>query len=231
MTALTAPLDRVDPHRIHLQRFLLLCLFLCYPLARMVPVDWGWENGVVENTQVVVLLSGLLFACRAWLRGPKDDAAMLALSAIPIWMLLAGREMSWGAVFLPPLGFGPDGPIYSSKILPYRPLVPVIGGLLLLASLAIGWRNGVHRHLKRIIAQRRFPWLCVVIVLGAALGSTIGEGHLPAFARDLVGRSEVLEEMAECVGYLAMVTAQGVLLRFQAPLKADARLAAAGVAD
>lgn len=50
MNALSAQLDRVDPHRVTLQRFLLLCLFLCYPLSRMVPVEWGWENGVVENT-------------------------------------------------------------------------------------------------------------------------------------------------------------------------------------
>jgi len=227
MNALSAPFDRIDPDRIYLQRFLLLCLFLCYPLSLAVPVTWGWENGVVENTQVVVLLGGLFFACRAWLRGPKDEAAMLALCAIPIWLLLAGREMSWGAVFMPPLGFSPDGPIYSSKVLPYRPLVPFIGGLLVLASLVIGWRHGLHRHLKNIFVQRRFPWLCVLIVLGAALGSTIGEGHLPAFARGLVERSEVLEEMAECVGYLAMVTAQSVLLRYKAPAKAGAPAVAA----
>ena len=231
MNPLSAYLDRADPHRVTLQRFLLLCLFLCYPLSRMVPVDWGWENGVVENTQVVVLLAGLFFACRGWLRKPKDASSMLALCAIPVWMILAGREMSWGAVFLPPLGFGPDGPIYSSSILPYRPAVPVVAGLLVLASLVVGWRNGVHRHLKNIVANRAFPWMCVVIVLGAALGSTIGEGHLPGFARDLVDRSEVLEEMAECVGYLAMVTAQSVLLRYKAPVKAGSRVAQAGALD
>lgn len=154
---------------------------------------------------------------------------MLALCALPIWMILAGRELSWGSVFLPPLGFGPDGPIYSSKVLPYRPAVPVVAGLLVLASLAVGWRTGVHRHLKNIVAQRRFPWMCVVIVLGAALGSTIGEGHLPAFARDFVTRSEVLEEMAECVGYLAMVTAQGVLLRYKAPVQTAAKAQAGTV--
>lgn len=223
MNPLSAHFDRIDPRRIYLQRFLLLCLFLCYPLSRMVPVEWGWENGVVENTQVVVLLAGLFFAARAWLRGPNDVRSALALCAIPIWMILAGREMSWGAVFLPPLGFSPDGPVYSSSILPYRPAVPFVAGLLVLASLAVGWRRGVHRHLKQIVAHRAFPWLCVVIVLGAALGSTIGEGHLPSFARDLIKRSEVLEEMAECVGYLAMVTAQSVLLRYQAPALAGAR--------
>ena len=223
MQPLSARLDRADPNRTHVQRLLLLCLFLCFPLSRVIPLEWSWENGVIENAQVVVLLAGLVFAGQAWRRGLKDGAAMLGLCAMPVWFLLASRELSWGAVFLPPLGFTPDGPVYSSSILPYRPAVPFVAGLLVLASLAIGWRRGVHRHLKNIVAHRAFPWLCVLIVLGAALGSTIGEGHLPSFARDLVKRSEVLEEMAECVGYLAMVTAQSVLLRFKAPALAGAR--------
>ena len=41
MNPLSAQFDRIDPRRIYLQRFLLLCLFLCYPLSRMVPVAWG----------------------------------------------------------------------------------------------------------------------------------------------------------------------------------------------
>lgn len=179
------------------------------------PVSWGWENGPVENAQVLVLLAGLYFACRAWRGGANSKPAMLALCVIPIWLILVGRELSWGSVFLDPLGHGPDGPIYSSRVLWYRPMVPPLAGLLVLGSLFIAWRHQLHRYLAGILAARRFPWLCVFIVLGAALGSTIGEGHLPAFARDLIARSEVLEEMAECVGYLAMVTAQGVVLRYR----------------
>jgi len=103
-------LDRRDPHRTHLQRLLLLCLLLCYPLARVIPLEWSWENGVIENAQVVVLLAGLVFAAQAWRRAPQDGVAMLGLCAMPVWFLLAGRELSWGAVFLPPLGLGPEGP-------------------------------------------------------------------------------------------------------------------------
>lgn len=220
MNALSAYLDRVDPDRVFLQRLLLLGLFLCFPLSLAAPVEWGWENGVVENAQVVVLLAGLFFAARTWLRGPKGDASTLALCLIPVWMLLVGRELSWGSVFLDPLGFGPDGPIYSSRVLWYRPMVPPIAGLLLLGSLYIAWRHRLHRFLLRLVASGGFPWMSIVLVLGAALGSTAGEGHLPAFARHLLDHSAVLEEMSETVGYLAMVVGQGLVLRYREPAKA-----------
>ncbi|MCC2962901.1 hypothetical protein LK540_20925 [Massilia sp. IC2-278] len=210
---------------VGLQRVLLLCLLLCYPLSLVIPLAWSWENGIIENAQVVVLLAGLVLAGRAWLRGPRDGAAMLGLCAVPVWFLLASRELSWGAVFLPPLGFGPEGPVFSSRVLPYRPLVPAIAGLLVLASFVTGWRHGVHRYLKRVIVGGGFPWMCVLVVLGAALGSTFGEGHVPAFARDWVAHSQVLEELCELVGYVALVLAQGVVLGYKAPVKASKRAA------
>jgi len=223
MNPLSSWLDQADPQRIWLQRLLLLCVLLCYPLSAVIPLDWSWENGVIENAQVVVLLAGLVFAARAWLRGPKDGAAMLGLCVVPVWFLLASRELSWGAVFLPPLGFGPEGPVFSSRVLPYRPLVPAMAGLLVLASFVTGWRVGVHRFLKRVLASGCFPWMCVVVVLGAALGSTFGEGHVPAFARGWVAHSQVLEELSELVGYIALVVAQGVVLRYKVPVKATVR--------
>jgi hypothetical protein len=58
----------------------------------------------------------------------------------------------------------------------------------------------------------------VLLVLGAALGSTIGEGHVPELVRSFFGHSLVFEEMAELVGYMAMVTAQGIVLRYKAPV-------------
>ena len=207
-----------------LQRILLLCLFLCYPLSLVIPLEWSWENGIIENAQVLVLLAGLVLAGRAWERSPKDGAAMLGLCAMPVWFLLAARELSWGAVFLPPLGFGPEGPVFSSRVLPYRPLVPAVAGLLLLASLALGWHHGVHRFLKRVVVGGGFPWLCVAIVLGAALGSTAGEGHMPEFARDWVAHSQVLEELCELVGYMALVVAQGVVLGYRVPVPAQKRI-------
>jgi len=67
-------------------------------------------------------------------------------------------------------------------------------------------------------------------VLGAALGSTIGEGHVPELVRRFFGHSLVFEEMAELVGYMAMVTAQGIVLRYKAPVPASASASASASA-
>lgn len=230
MTALSSYLDRVDPKRVTLQRLLLLSLFLCYPLSRIVPVEWGWENGVVENAQVLVLLAGLVFAVHASRQGPKGKTAMLALCVVPVWLLLVGRELSWGSVFLDPSGFGEDGPIYRSRVLWYRPLVPPFAGLMLAASFYLAWRHRLHRYLLEVVTSGRFPWGCVLLVLGAALGSTIGEGHVPELVRRFFGHSLVFEEMAELVGYMAMVTAQGIVLRYKAPVPVPASASASAKA-
>ena len=42
---------------------------------------------------------------------------------VPVWLLLAARELSWGAALLPPLSIGADGPEYSSSVLWYKPAV------------------------------------------------------------------------------------------------------------
>ena len=48
---------------------------------------------------------------------------------------------------------------------------------------------------------------------------------MPEFARDWVAHSQVLEELCELVGYMALVLAQGVVLGYRAPVKAQKRVA------
>ena len=36
-------------------------LAACYPLAQILPPECGWENGLIENTQAVLLLFGAMF--------------------------------------------------------------------------------------------------------------------------------------------------------------------------
>lgn len=43
----------------------LLSIFLllaCYPLAQFLPPECGWENGLIENAQAILLLIGAMFA-------------------------------------------------------------------------------------------------------------------------------------------------------------------------
>lgn len=41
----------------------LLSIFLllaCYPLAQFLPPECGWENGLIENAQAILLLIGAM---------------------------------------------------------------------------------------------------------------------------------------------------------------------------
>uniref|UniRef100_UPI00190F5564 hypothetical protein n=1 Tax=Microbacterium sp. 18062 TaxID=2681410 RepID=UPI00190F5564 len=74
---------------------------------------------------MVVLLGGAAMAVAVARQGTASGdwgrAALkgLAVAVVPLWCLMAARELSWGAAFLPPMGFGEDGPTYSSSTLWY----------------------------------------------------------------------------------------------------------------
>lgn len=196
-----------------MQWLLVLALCACYPLSVVIPPAWGWESGIVENAEVAVLALGFLLAGAAFLRLRSGQAAMLACCVMPIWLLMIGRELSWGAVFLAPLGVGPDGPIYSStKMLWYRPLVVPVACVLLAFSGLIAWRHRLDRLVRQIGASGQFPWGLTSIMLLAALGSTMGEGHLGKLSDYVVEHGESLEELFELVGYVILLALQARVL-------------------
>lgn len=208
---------------------LVLAFLGCYPLARFMPAAWAWENGIVENVQVAVLLLGGLMAGLAWRRLRPGPIAVLACCALPVWLLLAGRELSWGAVFLLPQGFGPDGPIYTSRILWYRPFVPAFAAVVLGCVMFAAWRHRLGRLIKGLIVQRRFPWGPFAILAGVACVSTLAEGHLHLFSGFSSTHAESYEELVELVGYLALLAAQARVFREMAtrvaPMSSSGRAA------
>lgn len=205
------------PIPLPVSRKLAWCLWLaflaCYPLSLRMPPAWSWENGIVENVQVAVLLAGALGALVAWRRLRPGPAAVLAACAVPVWLLLAGRECSWGAVFLPPIGFDKDGPIYASRILWYRPLVVPFAGAVLAGLLLVAWRHRLGRLIKDLVVRHRFPWGALIMVAVAGCASTFAEGHLRPFTGFTFHQADAYEELVELVGYLALLAVQGSVLR------------------
>lgn len=198
-------------------RSLLLSLFAlaaCVPAARLLPLAWGWENGVLETLQVVVLLLGGALALAAWQRERPSPLAMLALCAVPLWALLAAREMSWGAVLAAPLAFTQHGPLFSSKVLWYKPLVLPLAGLVIGVTLLQVWRFRLDRLVRRLVAERRIPWPLLATAVIAEMGSNCAEGRLHCSFAGQLPYAMVLEELVELVAYAALVLAQaGVLAR------------------
>lgn len=188
----------------------LLC---CWPLAGLLPSAWALENGVVENLQVAVLAFGGL--CAAWqARHAATRAdALLAACMVPLWMLLAGRELSWGAAFLAPTGDVHGVALYSSRYLWYKPAVAPLATLAVLVVAATMWRHRLWRHAWRLV--RRHPALAPLLLLAAlsAASAECAEGHLGCALPLLPMRAMALEELWELVAYVGVVAAQWMALR------------------
>ncbi|BFO55979.1 hypothetical protein [Acidovorax sacchari] len=212
----------VPPQSVRWRRlrlaFMLLGLAVSGAVASLLPVSAGWENGLLEDIQVVVLLAG---ACMAVLvargrtagRAAGSVAKGLALASAPVWCLMAARELSWGAALLPPIGFSAEGPVYSSSVLWYKPAVAPLALLVLAWCAWVLLRSRVLRAVPALLRSRQFAWAELAILLLAATLSTYAEGHLGLpVARFLAGRAVVVEEWAELFAYLALVAAQWQVL-------------------
>ncbi len=194
---------------------LLLGLLTALPLSAVLPSEWGWENGVLENLQVIILLAGCATAFWSALNA-RDRAGRAALmSAAIIWLALAGRELAWGAAFLPPMGFDDHGPIISSRVLWYRPLVPWVCAALLLMcvvgmSRAGSWRNVV----ARLWHDQAWPWFRLGLVVAGLILSAVSEGHGKLqFSFFDTSTLIVAEETFEVWAYLALWLAQWQIIR------------------
>lgn len=184
----------------------------------VLPARAAWENGWIENLQLAILVGGGVIALgraiASWRQGAGPDVVALTVCLVPVWLLLAARELSWGAALLPPLSIGADGPEYSSSVLWYKPAVaPVAVALLVGAGCLFAWFRA-ERLVWAVLRAGHFPWIELCLGMAAALLSTYGEGHLlgmhvsPHWGHN----AAVLEEWAEVAAYMALVLAQWQVL-------------------
>ncbi|MDH5857474.1 hypothetical protein [Lampropedia aestuarii] len=187
----------------------LIFIPILFLLCRRLPVQAGWENGFFEILQNVVLGVGVLASLLMGVLRRQHVQRNFWLGISLVWLLMLGRELSWGAVFLAPAGFDPiSGPYFSSQLLPYRPAIAAIGfGILAIALLLIALAKplGLLRCAWQRIAL--LPWaygLCMLI--SAAIG-TAAEGKLGSFGHDWTN-AQVVEEGFELLAYYFLLRAQ-----------------------
>ncbi|MFD2298604.1 hypothetical protein QRO11_10950 [Paracidovorax citrulli] len=212
----------VPPQSVRWRRLWLACMLLGLALsgaaAAVLPVSAGWENGLLEDIQVVVLLAGAGMAVLAARRQVAGDSEGLvakgfAMAAAPVWCLLTARELSWGAALLPPIDFSAEGPVYSSAHLWYKPAVVPLALIVLAWCAWVLLRSRILRAVPALLRSPQFVWAELAILLLAAALSTYAEGHLGIpVASFLQGRAVVVEEWAELFAYFALVVAQWQIL-------------------
>jgi hypothetical protein len=181
-------------------------LAISFASAGILPAWTGFENGPIENAQVLILLGGAVVAM-VFAADEQSTLRWFWLAVVPVWITLALRELSWGGVFMPALSVSEHGPYFSSSQLWYRPyIVPMLVAVSLLVAVFFIKAKGPH-ILKYLFTTRQFPYADIVLVIVAMIVSAGAEGHMGLSFGDW-GHMQVLEEMSETAAYVFLLSAQ-----------------------
>lgn len=193
--------------------FLMIIVILSYFIGSYLPLTWGWENSPLEWSQVVILLMGSLLSGK-WRQEAKSSGrfhhARFFTWSIPIWLLMAGREMSWGRVFYPVGINAVTGPYFLSvSQLPYGPIVyPIIAIIIVMCLFAIT-KHKLYLIPYQVYQQGLFPVGEFLLVIFAFIVANIAEKKF---------QYEIMEEILESVAYLSLLlTAYRVKVALQHP--------------
>lgn len=164
-------------------------------LEAVLPEWMGNENGVIENLQILWFFAGMWY-CYKMVSTPMYDwggkQSSLWYAGSIFFLLLAGREVSWGRALL----HHADGRMYRySDMGLYGQLVHPMVGVLLVLVLFLLWRGNIVFFLKAI----KFPVINFILLALFILMGWIGEkGNIAFF------HGALAEELAEFGAYMMM---------------------------
>ena len=172
---------------------MFVAVLLSVPLAFTLPLELSFENGLIENAQVVILLLGavIVLVFRA------DDAQFKwfrRLFAAGL-VLIALRELSWGRVFFQ-IGMNSLGPVFV-PMAEYEYRVPV--HIFLIAAMLFVLVRFVP--VKKILQNWQPLGAFAVIIIALALNYVGEHGYF-------IGKEcgQILEELNELILYLTLPT-------------------------
>ena len=181
----------------------ILCILavIFIGLSFVLPIEYSYENHFLENLEVVILFLGIVICIGKILDFILYDSIKFYVASIIIYILMIGRELSWGRVFYP-IGMDKNGEQIFVKVheLWYGSVVyPMVGILILIVLILLG----VYFY------QSRRQGICWYIPLGEFLffivTSILGQC---VFDRGLVqfgNYNQLLEESCEIIAYIALI--------------------------
>ena len=159
------------------------------------PLEYGNENSVIEWAQIYVLAFGALLMIAANIFSLlNSNMKKVFLSAIPFWLVMAGRELSWGRALY---HTGTDQLIAKSELWYFPYVYPAVAAMLIIALWGM-YRGKVFSEMKSYFRYGKMPWLeMFVLVLSIGLSAYFDKAPME--------RAHVYEELSELVVYSTMV--------------------------
>ena len=176
-------------------RAAILYFFVLFPLSFLLPGPFAWENGPIEMGQNMILLTGIIWSIYHYTQETHLHRPSYWLFAASFFLLLFGREISWGRIFLLK-EMTETGPVFwSMKDLPYHRVIDGAIGLLSAAVIHLFYQSvNVQKTLHCLIKNRLMFLLTVLAAILALMGD---KGQLFHDFRD-----ETMEELSELFVYL-----------------------------
>ncbi|NCB82619.1 MAG: hypothetical protein EOM38_09510 [Bacilli bacterium] len=167
----------------------------------------AYENGPLENLQVLELLAASAFGCYLAAKAASVRERNIWYSGAVTALICAGRELNWGRVFYPVAGHNKFLPL---KALWYGPIVYPVVGLAIITVLVVLFRS----RLLSFIAERKIPfWNFLLFIVLYFLASLAEHRPMYLFEQHLDG--EVLEELFECICYWLMIDIMRIMGRIR----------------
>jgi len=172
----------------------LLCII---PLSLVLPPQLSWENGIFENAQVMILFFGVFMSFYFYIETISTQTKKLWVSLGAFFVMLSGRELSWGRVFFQ-TKLTPSGPeLIAMNQVPHS---NIIQGIILLFILGVVSAL-IYNIPWNVIAQIPLPLLYITLGISSFLLSTIAE-HNWLFSHE---QGQTIEELAELLAYFLIV--------------------------
>ena len=169
-------------------------VLLSVPLAFALPVELSFENGLIENAQVVTLLGAAVVVLNVRAKNPQMKWLQRFFAAGLVLMAL--RELSWGRVFFP-VGMEDSGAVFVDMA-HYKYRVPV-HIFIAVYSAAMLFMLIRFVPVRKILSGRQ-PLAVFAVLLLSMIFSYVGDHGW------LIGKAcgQILEELNELIFYATL---------------------------
>ena len=169
-------------------------LILAWPLSFILPVSISFENALLENLQVIVLILGSIYNLSLVQRSRNRQIEDFHIWCAVLMIFMSFRELSWGRVFYP-IDVEKTGPVFvAMSDFTWKNEVHVIMAIIILFLLVFMFKR---LPIMRML-HSKIPFLIVFLMIVAAVFSYVGDYGI------VVGKlhGQIVEEFGELAFYV-----------------------------
>lgn len=169
--------------------FAIAAAIAIVPSVMFLPEKWGWENGVLENIQMLILFIGMYLSLRVDSNKKFFNFVAMVLVIIILREVNCGRTLFFSVP-------GTENAFYSWKEIKYGYLAhPIYGAYMTWVGIYF-LKNKLFLTLWDIVRKIKFPFWNLVLMLSGMVLGTYAEHATHNF---------VFEEISELLFYAALI--------------------------